>query len=132
MSRTVPEPSPSATESFRGLILRLPVAVYEGQGWHRGATEPLLVIHEADHRLRFDLTERNPVTGPISRNRLLGSLTEAASWPGATRSTVVMLATALVAARADAEGSRYFQDLSERNPHPDSRQLSSSTRFWSG
>ncbi len=26
------------------------------------------------------------------------------------------LATALVAARADAEGSRYFQDLSERNP----------------
>jgi hypothetical protein len=29
---------------------------------------------------------------------------------------VVNLATALVAARADAEGSRYFQDLSERNP----------------
>jgi hypothetical protein len=56
------------------------------------------------------------VTGPISRNRLLGSLKEAASWPGATRSTVVILATALVAARADAEGSRYFQDLSERNP----------------
>jgi hypothetical protein len=56
------------------------------------------------------------VTGPISRNRLLGSLTEAASWPGATRSTVVMLATALVAARADAEGSRYFHDLSGRNP----------------
>jgi hypothetical protein len=28
----------------------------------------------------------------------------------------VTLATALVAARADAEGSRYFQDLSERNP----------------
>jgi hypothetical protein len=47
------------------------------------------------------------VTGPISRNRLLGSLTEAASWPGADRNTVVTLATALVAARADAEGSRY-------------------------
>ena len=29
---------------------------------------------------------------------------------------MVTLATALVAARADAEGSRYFQDLSERNP----------------
>jgi hypothetical protein len=29
---------------------------------------------------------------------------------------VVILATALVAARADAEGSSYFQDLSERNP----------------
>jgi Flp pilus assembly protein TadD len=56
------------------------------------------------------------VTGPISRNRLLGSLQEAASWPGADRNTVVTLATSLVAARADAEGSRYFQDLSERNP----------------
>ena len=56
------------------------------------------------------------MTGPISRNRSLGSLKEAASWPGADRNTVVTLATALVAARADAEGSRYFQDLSERNP----------------
>jgi len=53
---------------------------------------------------------------PISRNRLLGSLKEAGSWPGADRSTLVALATALVTARADAEGSRYFQDLSERNP----------------
>jgi glyoxylase-like metal-dependent hydrolase (beta-lactamase superfamily II) len=56
------------------------------------------------------------VTEPISRNRLLGSLKEAASWPEANRSTVVTLATALVAARADAEGSSYFQVLSERNP----------------
>src|SRR5258708_34142180 len=56
------------------------------------------------------------MTGPISRDRLLGSLKEAASWPGADRSTVVTLATALVAARADAEGSGYFQDLSEQNP----------------
>src|SRR6266699_6972177 len=56
------------------------------------------------------------MTGPISRNRLLGSLKEAASWPGADRNTVVTLATALVAARADAEGRSYFQDLSERNP----------------
>lgn len=38
------------------------------------------------------------------------------SWPGADRNTVVTLATTLVAARADAEGSRYFQDLPERNP----------------
>jgi glyoxylase-like metal-dependent hydrolase (beta-lactamase superfamily II) len=53
---------------------------------------------------------------PISRNRLLGSLKEAGSWPGADRSTLVALATALVTARADAEGSSYFQDLSERNP----------------
>jgi glyoxylase-like metal-dependent hydrolase (beta-lactamase superfamily II) len=56
------------------------------------------------------------MTGPISRDRLLGSLKEAASWPGADRNTVVTLAAALVAARADAEGSSYFQDLSERNP----------------
>jgi NADPH:quinone reductase-like Zn-dependent oxidoreductase len=47
---------------------------------------------------------------------LLGSLKEAASWPGADRNTVVTLAIALVAARADAEGSSYFQDLAERNP----------------
>ena len=40
------------------------------------------------------------MTGPISRNRLIGSLEEAASWPGAARNTVVTLATALVAARA--------------------------------
>src|SRR5260221_481282 len=58
----------------------------------------------------------NPMNGPISRNRLLGSPMEAASWPGADRNTVVTLATALVAARADAEGSSYFQDLAERNP----------------
>jgi hypothetical protein len=54
---------------------------------------------------------------PISRNRLLGSLKEAVGWPGAGRNTVVTLALLLVvAARADAEGSSYFQDLSERNP----------------
>ena len=56
------------------------------------------------------------MAGPVSRNRLLGSLKEAVRWPDADTSTVVTLATALVAARADAEGSRYFQDLSERNP----------------
>ena len=56
------------------------------------------------------------MTRPISRNRLLGSLREASSWPGADRNTVVTLAAALVAARADEEGSRYFLDLSERNP----------------
>ena len=56
------------------------------------------------------------MTQPISRNRLVGSLTEAASWPRADRNTLVTLAAALVAARADTEGSRYFRDLSERNP----------------
>jgi hypothetical protein len=57
-----------------------------------------------------------PMTGPLSPNRFIGSLKEAASWPGAHPSTAVILATALAAARADEEGSRYFQDLSERNP----------------
>jgi glyoxylase-like metal-dependent hydrolase (beta-lactamase superfamily II) len=56
------------------------------------------------------------MTEPISRNRLLGSLKEAASWPGADRNTVLTLATTLVAARADTEGSSYFQYLSERDP----------------
>ena len=55
------------------------------------------------------------MTEPISRNRLLASLEEAASWPEPHPSTVVTLATTLVAARADAEGSCYFQGLSERN-----------------
>ena len=57
-----------------------------------------------------------PDPKPISGNRLLGSLKEAASWPGSDRNTVVTLALSLVAARADAEGSSYFEDLSERNP----------------
>src|SRR5258708_3179638 len=56
------------------------------------------------------------MTGPISPNRFLESLKEAVGWPGSDRSTVMVLVTALVAAREDAEGSSYFQDLSERNP----------------
>ena len=60
--------------------------------------------------------KRNPADGPISCNRLTGSLKEATSWPGAALNTVVTLATALVAARADEEGSSYFQELSERDP----------------
>jgi glyoxylase-like metal-dependent hydrolase (beta-lactamase superfamily II) len=53
---------------------------------------------------------------PISKDRLLESLKEAANWPGADRNTVTTLALLLVAARADTDGSRYFQDLSARNP----------------
>jgi len=56
------------------------------------------------------------VTGPNSHSRLIESLKEAASWPGADRNTVLILALTLVSARADAAGSSYFQDLSERNP----------------
>jgi hypothetical protein len=83
----------------------------------QGALERLLVIHNAEYRLRFSRSRKaNPLTGPISGNRLLESMKEAASWAGEDRNTVVSLATALVAARADAEGSRYFLDRSERNP----------------
>jgi glyoxylase-like metal-dependent hydrolase (beta-lactamase superfamily II) len=57
-----------------------------------------------------------PAREPVSSNRLFGSLKEAASWPGADRNTMVTLALSLVAARADEEGSSYFQDLSDRNP----------------
>jgi hypothetical protein len=57
-----------------------------------------------------------PGPKPISSNRFLGSLKEAANWPGAHPNAVVILALSLVAARADAEGSSYFKDLSERNP----------------
>src|SRR5258708_16327209 len=64
----------------------------------------------------LDLLKGAPVTGPISNNRLIESLKEAASWPGADRNTLMILALTLVSARADAEGSSYFQDLSEGNP----------------
>jgi glyoxylase-like metal-dependent hydrolase (beta-lactamase superfamily II) len=57
-----------------------------------------------------------PALQPISSDRLTTSLKEAARWPGSDRNTVVTLALLLVAAHADADGSRYFQDLSERNP----------------
>ena len=56
------------------------------------------------------------MTEPMSRNRLLGSLKEAASWPGADQNTVMTLAATLVAARADTEASSYFQYLSVRYP----------------
>jgi glyoxylase-like metal-dependent hydrolase (beta-lactamase superfamily II) len=72
---------------------------------HQGAVDKLLAP-------RSD----GPGPKPISSDRLLGSLKEAASWPGADRNTVVILALLLVAARADVEGSSYFEDLSERNP----------------
>jgi glyoxylase-like metal-dependent hydrolase (beta-lactamase superfamily II) len=62
------------------------------------------------------LAPEAPARKPVSSNRLLGSLKEAAGWPGSARNTMVTLALSLVAAQADAEGSSYFQDLSDRNP----------------
>jgi glyoxylase-like metal-dependent hydrolase (beta-lactamase superfamily II) len=76
--------------------------------------------HVADHQGAVDklLAPRSdePASKPISRDRLLGSLKEAASWPGADRNTLVILALVLVAARADMDGSSYFRDLYDRNP----------------
>jgi hypothetical protein len=56
------------------------------------------------------------MTRSIARHRDIESLKTAASWPGADRATVVSLATRLVAARADAEGFRYFQEQADANP----------------
>ena len=44
------------------------------------------------------------------------SLKTAARWPGADRATTVILATRLAAARADAEGYRYFSELADAQP----------------
>jgi organic hydroperoxide reductase OsmC/OhrA len=56
------------------------------------------------------------MTGPIiSHDRSVESLKTAARWPGAGRNTTVTLAIRLAAARADAEGYRYFE-LSDAQP----------------
>ena len=51
-----------------------------------------------------------------TRNRDIESLEVAASWPGAERDTLVVLAVRLAGAGADAEGFRFFQQLAEANP----------------
>jgi glyoxylase-like metal-dependent hydrolase (beta-lactamase superfamily II) len=56
------------------------------------------------------------MTGPITRHRDIESLKSAARWPGADRVTTVILATRLAAARADAEGYRYFCELADARP----------------
>ena len=56
------------------------------------------------------------MTGPITRHRDIESLKTAARWPGADRNTTVILATRLAAARADAEGYRYFSELAGARP----------------
>jgi len=56
------------------------------------------------------------MTGPITRRRDIESLKTAARWPGADRNTTVILAIRLAAARADAEGYRYFSELADARP----------------
>jgi glyoxylase-like metal-dependent hydrolase (beta-lactamase superfamily II) len=56
------------------------------------------------------------MAGPITRRRDIESLKTAASWPGADRNTTVVLATRLAAARADADGYRYFAGLAGAQP----------------
>jgi glyoxylase-like metal-dependent hydrolase (beta-lactamase superfamily II) len=56
------------------------------------------------------------MTGRITRQRDIESLKSAARWPGADKTTLVTLATRLAAARADAEGYRYFSDLCDDQP----------------
>jgi glyoxylase-like metal-dependent hydrolase (beta-lactamase superfamily II) len=56
------------------------------------------------------------MTGPITRDRSTESLKAAARWPGADRNTTIILAVRLAAARADAEGYRYFRELAGARP----------------
>jgi glyoxylase-like metal-dependent hydrolase (beta-lactamase superfamily II) len=56
------------------------------------------------------------MTGPITSHRDIESLKTAARWPGADRDTTVILAIRLAAARADAEGYRYFCELADAQP----------------
>jgi glyoxylase-like metal-dependent hydrolase (beta-lactamase superfamily II) len=56
------------------------------------------------------------MTGSITRHRGIESLKTAARWPGADRATAVILAARLAAARADAEGYRYFSGLAGARP----------------
>ncbi|HEY3036137.1 MAG TPA: hypothetical protein VGJ54_15945, partial [Streptosporangiaceae bacterium] len=56
------------------------------------------------------------MTEPITRDRGIKSLKTAARWPGADRNTIVILATRLAAARADAEGYRFFCELAGAQP----------------
>ena len=56
------------------------------------------------------------MTGSITHDRSIESLKSAARWPGADRTTTVTLATKLAAARADAEGYRYFSELAGAQP----------------
>ena len=56
------------------------------------------------------------MTGSITRDRDIESLQTAARWPGADRATTVVLAIRLAAARADAEGYRYFCELAGARP----------------
>jgi glyoxylase-like metal-dependent hydrolase (beta-lactamase superfamily II) len=56
------------------------------------------------------------MAGPVTRHRDIESLKTAASWPGADRNTTVVLAIRLAAARADADGYRYFSGLAGAQP----------------
>jgi len=56
------------------------------------------------------------MTALTTHDRGIQSLKTAARWPGADRNTTVILATRLAAARADAEGYRYFSELADAQP----------------
>src|ERR1700722_284012 len=56
------------------------------------------------------------MTTPITRQRDIESLKIAARWPAADKTTLVTLASRLAADEADADGDRYFRDLSDAKP----------------
>ena len=56
------------------------------------------------------------MTGRITRQRDIESLKIAARWPDADKNTIVTLASRLAVDGADAEGYRYFSELSDAQP----------------
>jgi glyoxylase-like metal-dependent hydrolase (beta-lactamase superfamily II) len=60
--------------------------------------------------------KEDPMPSPITRQRDIESLKQAAAWPGADRGTLVVLAARLTASSADADGYRFFQQLADAQP----------------
>jgi glyoxylase-like metal-dependent hydrolase (beta-lactamase superfamily II) len=56
------------------------------------------------------------MTGRITRQRDIESLTIAGRWPDADKNTIVTLASRLAVDEADAEGYQYFSELSDAEP----------------
>src|SRR6185437_6944003 len=87
---------------------------------HPPSSAPATAARPAPQRVAVppDQHRREPIvmTGPITHDRSIESLKTAARWPGADRNTTVILATRLAAARADAEGYRYFSELAGARP----------------
>ena len=104
-------PGPDAG-GHQGAARVLPVARHV----RSSGPEGFLWRHERLSRTPTGTARITVMTTPITGDRDIDALKVAASWPGADRATLVNLATRLAAARADVDGSRYFQQLAEASP----------------